>query len=97
MFKVGMEDGSFIPPNSPALTLEFLKAGDVAPVSESGEVISLTTARGMEEPMSANNNEEVSRYGVLFVCFLCGCFGDRIYCHDGVSIKEASTSSIQGW
>lgn len=69
--KLGMEDGSFIPPNSPALTLEFLKAGDAAPVSESGEVISLTTARGMEEP-SNNNNEEsyLSRYGVLFVCFV---------------------------
>ncbi len=68
--KVGMEDGSFIPQNSPALALEFLKAGDASPVSESGEVISLTTARGMEEPMNGNNNEEISRYGVLFVCFV---------------------------
>lgn len=70
--KLGMEDGSFIPPNSPALTLEFLKAGDTAPVSESGQVISLTTARGMEEPSSSNSNEEsyLSRYGVLFVCFV---------------------------
>lgn len=71
--KLGMEDGSFIPPNSPALTLEFLKAGDAAPVSESGEVISLTTSRGMEVPGSSRNNEEesyLSRYGVLFVCFV---------------------------
>lgn len=70
--KLGMEDGSFIPPNSPALTLEFLKAGDAAPVSESGEVISLTTSRGMEVPGSNSNEEEsyLSRYGVLFVCFV---------------------------
>ncbi len=69
--KLGMQDGSFIPRNnSPALTLEFLAAGDTAPVAESGQVISLSTSRGMDEPESSSEESYLSRYGVLFVCFV---------------------------
>lgn len=60
-----MESGAFIPSDSPALNVEFQKAGGTAPPRGAG-VIMLNTDRGTEQPEEG----DISNYGVLFVCLV---------------------------
>lgn len=63
----GMEKGEFIPKDSPALNVDFVRAGGTAPVSGGGKVIGIKQEKP-EEP--AEEESYLSRYGVLFVCLV---------------------------
>mmetsp|Transcript_40856 Transcript_40856/g.87017 ORF Transcript_40856/g.87017 Transcript_40856/m.87017 type:complete len:492 (-) Transcript_40856:69-1544(-) len=69
----GMDAGTFIPPGSPALNLEFQSAGGTSPSGGNGMIISLNTDRGTGRP-EVEEEDALSRYGTLFVC-LVGILG----------------------
>lgn len=63
-----MEDGGFIPSDSPAEKLEFQSAGGTGNTGGSGQVITLNTDRGTES--QEEEESYLSKYGVLFVCLV---------------------------
>ena len=67
----GMEAGTLIPPGSAALDLVFLGAGESVPVANAGQSISVSSARGTEQPIVVEEDESyLSKYGTMFVCFV---------------------------
>ncbi len=66
----GMEAGTLIPPGSAALNLVFLGAGESVPVSNAGQSISVSSARGTEQPVVEEEESYLSKYGTMFVCFV---------------------------
>mmetsp|Transcript_2345 Transcript_2345/g.4292 ORF Transcript_2345/g.4292 Transcript_2345/m.4292 type:complete len:564 (+) Transcript_2345:1032-2723(+) len=77
--RTGMENSSFLtrgdllPPNHPALHLEFVGSGGTFAVSGSGMSITLNTARGTQPPQEEEETppeDDLSKYGILFVCLV---------------------------
>jgi len=72
----GMEDGTFLSTDVPALNLEFLGSGGTFATtsgSGSGGIIQLNTARGTETN-DEDAEDPLSKYGLAFVC-LVGILG----------------------
>lgn len=69
--QTGMDDGSFLPPNSPALNLEFTSSGGTVPVGGGASSYGLTTARGttLDDPLGEEESY-LSQYGISFVCLV---------------------------
>ena len=67
--KSTMEDDTFIPSENPAQTVSFRSSSGSTSIGP-GEVLSLETSRGTEP----EENDDLSRYGTLFVC-LVGILG----------------------
>jgi len=77
--RTGMENGNFLtrgdllPPDHPALHLEFVGSGGTFAVSGSGMSITLNTARGTQPPQEEEETppeDDLSKYGILFVCLV---------------------------
>ena len=68
--RAGMDDGFFLPPGSPALKLEFVSAGGAVPVGGGASSYQLNTARGTAPDAPPEEETNLSKYGVLFVCFV---------------------------
>jgi hypothetical protein len=64
-----MDDGRFIPPDSAASSLVFLGAGESVPVADNGQSITVSSARGTEQP-AVEEESYLSKYGTMFVCFV---------------------------
>lgn len=67
----GMDDGSFLPPASPALGLTFVNSGGTVAVGGGGSSYRLNTARGTTPDAPPEPEESyLSQYGIAFVCLV---------------------------
>jgi hypothetical protein len=64
-----MDDGNFIPPGSAASSLVFLGAGESVSVANNGQSITVSSARGTDQPV-VEEESYLSKYGTMFVCFV---------------------------
>ena len=72
--RAGMNEGTFLSPDSPALNLEFVSSAGTVPLGGGASSYRLNIARGtaLDEPVEEESY--LSKYGVSFVC-LVGILG----------------------